>query len=743
MRIRKYIYQCAAAFGLFALAACSSEQFEEVDLTPGNTPIQLSGVATRTTGSNTSLDAYKNLGLKLTSRIDKNASSSGTADYENYFENVGLTIKKNTTDSNKSDLEADNAYYPLSDIPLYLYGHTGDIDASSKILLKSGKATDEAPLAYDYLVSNGNDGMGTKGSSGIKNSGNETSYATLMTFRHVMTKLEVAIDVTDADLQSTKPQDIKIQFKDGLINKEGKYLITTVTGNSDQATDLSTETGTSNYELSVGTHFLVANGKTLSGTGSDGKSLLSSLKIDDYTATSEDLEAITIPQATPDGGTPTNDLVLKPGLAYKLTFVIERLKVVGIKLTIEDWKIINPTPDWDYDPYKMALNVEGGYDAGNSNNQITQIVLHHTVGGSDYQYVGTGSYNASASTTDIKFLSVPKTLDGSSTLTIDAYTKYGLLIKGQAVTYSSGADKGTIILNLSANGMTTDGVDTYLVTTPLQFYNLLTNPQKDTKYRINANIDMDALSGMDLEAGALQDFPTGSTLEGGTYTDNSVTHTCAILHLNRTNGGLFATNKGTIKNMYIFSGKIKGGSGNYAGGICTTNEGTIEGCVNEADIAAETTQIAGGICGKNGTTGKILACLNTGNIQIGTTVGGICGENANTANDAIKASINAGMLNKNATNLGGICGTTVSTANKIIHTCYWLTGTARKSQDINDEVAVGSDTSNETHCTNASDLAPERLRSTEIMALLNTAASTWKFELQTTICAWPIPKANP
>jgi hypothetical protein len=59
--------------------------------------------------------------------------------------------------------------------------------------------------------------------------------------------------------------------------------------------------------------------------------------------------------------------------------------------------------------------------------------------------------------------------------------------------------------------------------------------------------------------------------------------------------GLFGCNAGTIENLLIASGSLKG---LYStGGICGMNEGTITDCRNYADINGQA--IIGGICGDN------------------------------------------------------------------------------------------------------------------------------------------------
>ena len=143
----------------------------------------------------------------------------------------------------------------------------------------------------------------------------------------IMTKVTVNIDVIDATddpatggVQPTLPTNIQMTLKNSAVVTGGTYNMvnSTVTPNAND------------YTLKVGTHYLVPTGKILSGTG-----LMKSLLIDDYTATTADLAAFTIPQADKNGT--LSDFKLDAGLSYTLTFQIKRLKLVGIKLTLNDW----------------------------------------------------------------------------------------------------------------------------------------------------------------------------------------------------------------------------------------------------------------------------------------------------------------------------------------------------------------------------------------------------------------------
>lgn len=712
MDMLKHIYKGVFGVLLIGFAACTTEQLED-DLTPGTTPIQLRGAVTRAGGPNGNLNGYSNLYLSATT------GSGGTTDF---FNNIAITgITTNTTDNTKSDLKT-GVYYPLNeDTEINLYGHTGAV-TGGKMVLTSGTKTEN-----DALISNGTTGEGTPGSA--------KTPVELLTFRHVMTKLEIAIDVTDADLQETKPTDIKIQFGTKVASK-GKYALTTKAGDAnDKSTDNS---GT--YELSTGTHYLVPTGANLTG-----QNIITSLQINNYTATPEDCAAITVPQA--DNGGVKSDLILSPGLSYKLTFVIKRLKVVGIKVTMNPWSIITSgDKEWGYEPQMVKMDVTGGYE-NEGDKLINKIVLHYTPGGGNsniYQYIGSCEETEDDGV-KAKFLTLPANL-ASGTMTADLYTENGLLIEGHTITYDNIDDAFKIALN--ANGMTKASDGYYEVATPLQFYNLMSAPGTDNagdKYRLTKNIDISSLS---LDIPTDNDFPTGGIFDGNGF---------SILHLYLKGNGLFKENRGTLKGIHLAFSTINTTSGDYVGSLCSINNGSIEGCINEADITATGTQVVGGICGQN--NGTILACLNTGNIPAGKEIGGICGENANGTADAIKACISVGMLHESSNhgtdteNVGGICGlqTTTKSGNAVISYCHWLTGSARPVQGSSEEKAIGGfaggETSTGDYCAETCNMTETLLRN-EAPAKLNTVLTEWKFEWTnngggTYNTVWPIPVKHP
>lgn len=726
----KQLYRGGIAIAIATLSACSKDSPVDAEVIPGETPISLMGTVTRTgdTGSET-LEGYTNLYLSA-----KTAEGSPT----DYFTDVTLMVGGEVSGvAGARHLEA-TAYYPLGEKEIMLFAHTGKL-TNDKLTLEAG-----TEKRNDYLISNGTDGKGTKVSS--KNGNGSDGRAKELEFRHIMTKVEVVIKVTDntEDKPITSPEYIELKFKDGnggngvKVYQKGTYTLNA----SSSSETTATATGASPYSLKKGVNYLIPTGDILSGT----KGILSYLKIDDYVATSADLQEMEIPKAKLTEGRSTdtgNDFALKPGLAYTLTFEIERLKIRSIALEKKDWEIKAGDGVWGCTPYTMSVDFTTSGYQNTGDSQISKLVLKHTPtttrndgGTATYQYIGGLNEDGK-----IDFVTLPFGSVNTEQLTVDLYTINGLLISGiKPTSYiaPNGNTPGTIGLSLGANGMNKGADGYYEVTTPLQFYNLMKNPGTDTdsednkKYKLINNIDLDNLS-LTYEPPT---FPKGAILDGnGLF----------ILHLNQTGSGLMDVNNGTLKNIHISSGTITS-TAEHTGGFCGTNNGTIEACVNEADIIAPDGKTAGGICGKNGTDGTILACLSTGNIGKGNIVGGICGANANTSANAIKGCISAGMLNKSAEVLGGICGTSEATGNTVVNTCYWLTGTARKIQQTSNELAIGN---GQGSISQSADLAPEKLRS-EAVTNINTAitGSDWEFKWEkndngTYPCVWPVPVQSP
>lgn len=727
MNMLKKLYKGIIAISaLTVIAACSTEQLSDGELVPGDTPIQLSGALTGVSSGN--LTRAVDDGSLITTgnplfdsyygKTDVNfylsARTTDTPKKE-YFSNIAMKVEKNSTANDGTDKLTAGIFYPLGKKEIYLYGHTGTV-TNNKLTLTSGTA-----IANDILLGKGTSTV-AKSPDHVANYTNEVSGTsedpvTYMTFRHLMTQVTVKI-VVDGTVEVTKPQNISFKFKDATtVAGTGTYDITS---NAVVASDLAGTNYPITGNISGTTHYLVPTGANLTSLTTGGTNeVFSYLKIDDYIATLDDRKALKIPQADKNGT--KSDFILSPGLAYTLTFHINRLKIVGITLDLNDWATKSATPTWGYDPYTLGLNVTD-YAGANNNlngNTVNKLVLKYTKDNNIYQYIG------EVKDTGFSFVTLPTDLATATGLTVDIYTSDGLLANDVKATYST----GQLAIQLDQNGLKKNDTGNFFeVTTPLQFALMMKNPEAK-EYRLTDDIDMNHIPIAYTPAST--GFPSGATLDGKGY---------SILHLVMGGNGMVPVNNGTLRQIRIASGTITSTSG-YVGGLCGTNNGTIEGCINEANIVATSGQTAGGICGMNSST--ILACLNTGNILTGQTVGGICGENQNATAGAITACLNVGMLNKSATNLGGICGTYTGSADVgIINTCYWLTGTARKVQSTANEVAVGTATvGTMTSLTNeAADLAGSVIRNTTTIDKLTAAAgSSWKFMMADTKSSWPIP----
>ena len=121
--------------------------------------------------------------------------------------------------------------------------------------------------------------------------------------------------------------------------------------------------------------------------------------------------------------------------------------------------------------------------------------------------------------------------------------------------------------------------------------------------------------------------------------------------------GLFGVNNGTIKDLVINSGKIKGRS--YIGSVAGVNFGSIRNCGNRVDITGEGWSV-GGICGTC-TSGSISGCYNIGKItgngktdygeaDVGGILGGISG------GARISDCYNIGEVKGRFSLVGGIVG---------------------------------------------------------------------------------------
>lgn len=117
---------------------------------------------------------------------------------------------------------------------------------------------------------------------------------------------------------------------------------------------------------------------------------------------------------------------------------------------------------------------------------------------------------------------------------------------------------------------------------------------------------------------------------------------------------------GTIENC-SFSGSVTGGyTGGIAGGL-SSNDVTISGCVNAADVTGTT---AGGILGYCGTAATIQNCYNTGSITGSDKAGGIVGQ---LKKGTIENCYSIGDIGGKASQKGGI----FAFSNATVKNCYY------------------------------------------------------------------------
>ena len=181
----------------------------------------------------------------------------------------------------------------------------------------------------------------------------------------------------------------------------------------------------------------------------------------------------------------------------------------------------------------------------------------------------------------------------------------------------------------------------------------LGNDTSSTYYKLTADIDVSGGSEWTAIGTYINRFK--GTFDGGG-------HIVSGININKPDKkfqGLFGYSEGIIKNVGVEDSSIIGEV--HVGGICGSNEGTIEGCYNTGYIEA-TSDVAGGICGfNNDANAKIKNCYNTGTLD-GDFSGGICGANMN---GSISECYNAGKVSSRST-VGSICGMNSGT----IANCY-------------------------------------------------------------------------
>ena len=278
----KQIYKYMGALLLAGLVfSCSPDTLDDVPLTEGDVPIQLSGALTRALGDSGDpgdgklittgypLEGYSGSNFYLTARTVESPA--------NYFLNQPITIgDKNTDDEGRNKLNG-TVYYPLGQKEINLYAYTGGTVTTDGVLtLNAGTAR-----SNDYLL-----GVGTDAEGVTLKSGKSDNPIEHITFKHLMTRVDVRIEVA-GDVEETKPTSMTMRFLQGgpIVNR-GTYNIFT-SGNTDgnANNNASAEYEFADITTTAKIHYLVPNGTNLTTYTNQ---IVSYLKIDDYVASAED-----------------------------------------------------------------------------------------------------------------------------------------------------------------------------------------------------------------------------------------------------------------------------------------------------------------------------------------------------------------------------------------------------------------------------------------------------------------------
>jgi len=645
MKIKQYFSVFIIGITTLLLIACSDTVNN--DIVAGSDVIKLSGITTRNDGINGSAIYLK-------------AFVTGAPNV--YFYETPITFN-NGLSSILKDVVFPGAEptYPLQNQAIYFFAFSGKAP-DDHMILTAGHGSE-----YDAVLSNYGKGSGDSGVNiaheGEGTPGSSNAPAEILQFRHVMTQLIVSVEVDQSELPvPVDPVPQSIQFTIDDVISQGRYAIRAPApdpANEGLAT-VATVTNSQNYTLRLGENYLVPTGENLVGKQ------LRSLKIDDYTATQDDLTNFTIQAVT---GRP--DLKLLPGYSYNLTLTVNRLHVTGIRLTPIPWQVREiEDNDVSYDPHILALDLGSDYN-NSGDDAVTKVTLHTADG---RIYVG----KTADGQPGVRFVTLP---DGAVNQA-DLYTDKGMLL---STAITNEYQNSTLTIPISAGGMTPENPsqpysadNPYMITTTVQFMNINKDPNGYYKQGVHVDLQTLNLIGNDRIFNGFGDF-TGVYDGNGYY----------IASLDIVGGGLFNSNTGILRNIRIFSGTMDVSGQEYAGGICAVNRGTIVACINEAMITkAENT--VGGICGLNDEEGTIIGSINTGNILQGKIVGGICGTNNNTDEGAVAACILTGMLNHEADKLGGISGTSKPSSNNVFRRGFGLVGCAQRYLG-GPEVAVDSE----------------------------------------------------
>lgn len=129
----------------------------------------------------------------------------------------------------------------------------------------------------------------------------------------------------------------------------------------------------------------------------------------------------------------------------------------------------------------------------------------------------------------------------------------------------------------------------------------------------------------------------------------------------RYEGGLFGTNRGTIRNLRLLEAEIDGQNREYAGAIAGENHGTIEGCLVTGTVSKMFSGAAGGLVGRN--EGSISQCVNGAAVDAVAPCGGIAGRNEEGGTITLCANWGTVFTQMSQT-AAGICGSSDGTISR-------------------------------------------------------------------------------
>lgn len=245
------------------------------------------------------------------------------------------------------------------------------------------------------------------------------------------------------------------------------------------------------------------------------------------------------------------------------------------------------------------------------------------------------------------------------------------------MTVMAQSDGSTVSNSWGLKGSGTQG-DPYIISTAADFEAMAKNCNADHKgtgeyFKMTNDIDFGGSADKPVQLPAIGKdgnaqiakiaYGFDGTFDGYNHTISGIYHTESDNNAAGKYNALFGCidKNGVVKNI-VFGENNHITSYNYVGTIASLNMGTIQECVNNADITA-TGFAAGGICGYmvNG-YGTIRNCDNYGNVKAMTYAAGICGgsqsgKSITTYNYLIENCLNSGKLSTtNGVGSAGIAG---------------------------------------------------------------------------------------